>query len=115
MSDQNSIAVYYQLAKDSINRIFTKNIPEHFVGRSYGELFDEFYKDHGKILLGLMKKEPELEISSIFAADSSGIDQFIQYALTKSKRVVPDEQNKIRWNPSRESIIQANDHAVLMA
>jgi hypothetical protein len=62
-----------------------------------------------------MKKEPELEISSIFAADSSGIDQFIQYALTKSKRVIQDEQNKIRWNPSRDSIIQANDHAVLMA
>jgi len=62
-----------------------------------------------------MNKEPELEMSSIFAADSSGIDQFIQYALAKSKRIVQEEQNKIRWNPPRDSIIQSNDYAILMA
>jgi len=115
VSDQNSIAVYYQLAKDSINRIYTKKILDHFVGKSFGELFDELYQDQGKILLGLMNKEPELEMSSIFAADSSGIDQFIQYALAKSKRIVQEEQNKIRWNPPRDSIIQSNDYAILMA
>jgi len=115
VSDLNSLSVFSQLVKDSESRIMTLKIQESFVGKTYGELFDHFYREHGRLLMGLMTKEPELEMSAIFTADSSGIDQFIEFALAKSKRVIPEEKNKIKWNPPRDSLILANEHAILLA
>jgi hypothetical protein len=65
--------------------------------------------------LGLLCKEPELEMQAIFTADSSGIDQFIQYALSRSQKSFAEDKSNIRWNPPRDSAIQSNDHAIFLA
>lgn len=113
--EQDNLNVFYRLAKDPDNRISTIKVHDNYVGRSFGELFDTYYHEHHKILIGLLNKEPELEMSSIFSEDSGGIDQFIQAALAKSKRVLHEDRNNIRWNPPRESVIQPNDYAILMS
>ena len=66
------------------------------------------------MLLGLLTKEPELELSSIFTEDISGIDQFIQYALTKSQMKIPEEKSNIRWKPDKDIQLKKNDYAILM-
>jgi len=66
------------------------------------------------LLLGLFTKEPELELSSIFTEDNSGIDQFIQYALAKSQKIIREEKNNVRWKPNRDIELQTNDYAILM-
>lgn len=115
ISDLNSLSVFCQLAKDKDNRLCTCKIQDSFIGKSYGELFDYFYHEHSILLMGLLNKEPELETAAIFTADSSGIDQFIQFALAKSKRIIQEEKSNIKWNPARDSLVQTNDHAILLA
>lgn len=115
VADANSLMVYCQLAKDTQTRITTRKINDSYYGKTFGELFDYYYKEHGKLVIGLLNKEPELEMSSIFADDSSGIDQFIEYALSKSKKHLQEEKSNIRWNPPRESTVQPNDHVIILA
>ncbi len=110
--EQDSLSLYCNLAKAPDNRIMTYKVSDGYIGKSFGEYFDHQYKEHGKLIIGLMNKEPELESASIFADDSTGIDQFIKAALAKSKRLVQEDRSNIRWNPPRDSIIQANDHAI---
>jgi voltage-gated potassium channel len=112
--EQDSLSLFCHLAKDPSNRIMTRKIGDGFIGKSFGEYFDNQYKEHGKLIIGLMNKVPELESASIFADDSTGIDQFIKAALAKSKRLVQEDKSNIRWNPARDSIIQANDHAIYL-
>ncbi len=115
ISDINCLSAYYQLVKDNESRLCSMKISDSFVGRSYGELFDHLYKEGGRLLLGLLCKEPELEMQAIFTADSSGIDQFIQYALSRSQKSFAEDKSNIRWNPPRDSAIQSNDHAIFLA
>jgi voltage-gated potassium channel len=113
--ENNSLSMYCHLAKDPDKRLTTLKVPDNFIGKSYGELFDFLYREHGKLAIGLYNKEPELESASILADDSTGIDQFIKAALAKSKRLFHEDKRNIRWNPSRDSLIIANDYAILMA
>lgn len=112
--EHDSLALYCHLAKDPANRISTLKIAESYVGKSFGDYFDAQYREHGTLIIGLMNKEPELESASILTSDSSGIDQFIQAALAKTKRLAQDDMSSIRWNPTRDSIIQANDYAIIL-
>lgn len=112
--ERDSLSLFCHLAKDPGNRISTVKISDSFVGKSFGEFFDAQYKEHGMLIIGLMNKEPELESSSILTSDSSGIDQFIQAALAKSKRLQQEDRSSIRWNPERDSVIQPNDYAIFL-
>lgn len=114
VADINFLAVFCQLAQDKQNHLLTQKIPTEFIGKSFGELSDYYYKECGYLLLGLLAKEPELELSAIFTDDSSGIDQFIQYALAKSQKTLPEEKSNVRWKPDRHSQLQINDYAILM-
>jgi len=113
--ESNSLSIFSHLAKDPQKLITTIRVTDGFVGKSFGEYFDSLYHEQGKLIIGLINKEPELESSSIFADDSTGIDQFIKAALAKSKRVMGENKSNIRWNPSRDSIILTNDFAILIA
>jgi len=114
VTDTNYLTVICQLAQDKNNHIITQRIPTEFVSKSFGELSDYYYKECGYLLLGLFTKEPELELSSIFTEDNSGIDQFIQYALAKSQKIIREEKNNVRWKPNRDIELQTNDYAILM-
>jgi len=114
VTDTNYLTVICQLAQEKNNHIITQRIPTEFVSKSFGELSDYYYKECGYLLLGLFTKEPELELSSIFTEDNSGIDQFIQYALAKSQKIIREEKNNVRWKPNRDIELQTNDYAILM-
>ncbi|MDD2228589.1 MAG: potassium channel family protein [Candidatus Cloacimonetes bacterium] len=113
--ENNSLSIFSHLAKDPHKLITTIKVGDGFIGKSFGEYFDFLYQEQGKLIIGLMNKEPELESSVIFADDSTGIDQFIKAALAKSKRLLQEDKSNIRWNPSRDSIILTNDFAILIA
>ncbi len=112
--EQDSLSIYCHLAKDPDNRIMTLKVADDFVGGNFGVYFDKQYHDHGKLIIGLMTKVPELESAAIFADDSTGIDQFIKAALAKSKRLAQEDKSNIRWNPARDCIIQPNDYAIYL-
>lgn len=64
--------------------------------------------------MGLYTLEPELDVASIFTDDNAGVDQFIKAALSRSNHMLDEEKSNIRWNPSRDTQIQANDHAIVL-
>lgn len=109
-----SLNIYSQLLKSPQTQIQTCPIAQEFVGKSYGALFDKLYKEDKKLLIGLMTKESELELDSIFSDNSSAIDLFIKNTLANSKRLKSEDKANIRWNPPRDSIIQDSDHAILI-
>ena len=112
--DDSSLCIFSQLLKSNDLHVYTREIPESFIGKSYGELFESFRKDGGQILIGLINKEPELELDSIFSDNSSAIDQFIKSTLAKSSRNRTENRENIRWNPSNNSQIQGDDLAIVM-
>ena len=66
------------------------------------------------MLLGLLSLESELDVASIFSDNNAGVDQFIKAALAQSQKLKAEDKSTIHWNPPRESVIQANDHAIYM-
>lgn len=111
---QNNLSVFYNLAKDPESHLQSCKIQDNYLGKSFGELHDWFYRDQGQILLGLLTLEPELDIAAIFTDDNAGVDQFIKAALSKSNRLLTEEKSNVRWNPSRDTLIQANDYAIVL-
>ncbi len=114
ISENCSLNIYSQLLKSSQTQIQTCPIAQEFIGRTFGEVFDKIYRDEKRLLIGLMTKESELELDSIFSDNSSAIDQFIKNTLANSQRLKAGDKANIRWNPPRESIIQESDHAILI-
>lgn len=112
--DPNNLNIYTQLVKDADPHFCTCKIADSFLGSTYGEVYDRFFKDKGQILLGLMKTEPELELDSIFDDNASAIDQFIKATLSRSKKLYKEDKSSIRFNPPRETIIQENDQAIVL-
>jgi voltage-gated potassium channel len=114
IADANSLSIFTQLAKSPQVRICTCNIDESFFGKTFAELFDHIRRQESGILIGLITKEPELELDNIFDDDASAIDQFIKSTLKKSKRMISEEKSSIRFNPPQDSIVQDSDQAILL-
>jgi voltage-gated potassium channel len=112
--DQNNLNIFTQLVKSSEPSICTCEISPEFRARSYGELYDHIYEAEGHILIGLMIREPELELDSIFDDNTSAIDQFIKSTLSKSKKIFSEDKKCIRINPPRDEVIQENDFAIIL-
>lgn len=112
--DMNNMNIFSSLAKDGHSHFVTMAIEPEFYGQSYHKLIDHLYAEKGIIVLGLMSREPELELDSIFDDDSSAIDEFIKSTLSKARRLRSEDKNSIRINPSRDSIILENDLAIVL-
>lgn len=110
----HSLKLYSQLAKSALNSITTHEIPEGFVGKNFLNLSEYFRSEKKLLLLGLMTKEPQLEIESIFSDNASAIDQFIKSTLSKSRGMIQEDKSSIRWNLPGETRIMENDLAVVM-
>ncbi len=113
--ETNSIKLFSQLVKDSSVQLGTCEISDAFFGKTFGELYDHVYQEKQQLVLGLMSREPQLELESIFADDASAIDQFIKSTLSKSRNLQHEDKSNIRWKPSRDYLIQENDIAIIMA
>lgn len=112
--ETNSLNIFGNLLKSSTHSFVTCEVSEDFVGKSYGELFGFIYQEKGQLLVGLISKEPDLDIESIFTDSASAIDQFIKSTLNDSQKLHQEEKSNIRWNPPRDSIIQENDYAIIL-
>jgi len=114
IADENSLSIFTQIAKSSNSRICTCQIEEAYVGKSFKELFEYVQSQDQGVLIGLISKEPSLELDSIFDDNASAIDQFIKSTLSKSRRMLSENKSSIRINPPKDSVIQDNDQAIIL-
>lgn len=112
--EDNSIELYSQLIKTHQNGIVTQEIPENWIGRRFNDLREQLWKDSQQMLIGLMAKEPQLELDSIFADDGSAIDQFIKSTLGKVSSTGKENKSSVVLKPSPDHIIQENDLAIVL-
>jgi voltage-gated potassium channel len=115
VAESNSIKLLSQLVKDPKVQLFTCPIDDSFFGRPFGDLYDHVYTEKRQLVLGLMTREPELQLESIFTDNTSAIDQFIKSTLSKSRSVRPEDRSNIRWKPERDYLVQENDVAIIMS
>jgi voltage-gated potassium channel len=113
--DMNNINIFARLAKDAHTHFTTIPIDPIFKGKSYGELLEQLYARDGLVILGLLSREPDLELDKIFDDDTSAIDQFIKSTLSRTRKLGAEDKSSIRINPGRDSIIQDNDLAIVLA
>lgn len=112
--DNSSLCIFGRLLTDKSKYIHTREIPASLVGKSYGELFEELHGSGKGLVLGLISKEPQLELDSIFSDNSSAIDQFIKSTLSKSRRLSGEDKEQIRWDPPADSLIREDDYAIVL-
>jgi voltage-gated potassium channel len=113
--DKNSINLFENLLRDKKNIIRTASVPPMFVERTFGELFEYYYKHQDTLMVGIYTEQPKLGLQDIFSDDESGIDSFIRLSLEKSNSITPDLRNNIQINPPKDYIIQKNDRALIIS
>ena len=109
-----------QLSNQLINtssdsRFIRKLIPQNFVGKKYGELFNHYRDKTGALLVGLYYEDENLGIGSILSSDTSSLDNFIEQKL-KEGGISLQEQSKVHVNvnPSADHIIKEGEKALLI-
>ena len=109
-----------QLSNQLINtssdsRFIRKLIPQNFVGKKYGELFNHYRDNNGALLVGLYYEDENLGIGSILSSDTSSLDNFIEQKL-KEGGISLQEQSKVHVNvnPSADHIIKEGEKALLI-
>ena len=109
-----------QLSNQLINtssdsRFIRKLIPQNFVGKKYGELFNHYRDKNGALLVGLYYEDENLGIGSILSSDTSSLDNFIEQKL-KEGGISLQEQSKVHVNvnPSADHIIKEGEKALLI-
>ena len=109
-----------QLSNQLINtssdsRFIRKLIPQNFVGKKYGELFNHYRDKNGALLVGLYYEDENLGIGSILSSDTSSLDNFIEQKL-KEGGISLQEQSKVHVNvnPSADRIIKEGEKALLI-
>lgn len=112
--NMHNMNIFSRLAKDSNCHFSTVEIDSGFYTRQYQELVDHLFHNEGLLVLGLLSREPELELDSIFDDDASAIDQFIKSTLSRTRRMQSEDKSSIRINPPRDSIVQENDLAIIL-
>ncbi|MBN2461471.1 MAG: NAD-binding protein [Candidatus Cloacimonetes bacterium] len=92
------------------------DIPDEFIGKNYGELFNHFKENKNLVLLGISSSLPEFSISSILSDDTSSIDRFIkrQFELSGKKMEVRESQTRIKIKPEDSYLIQDTDKAIVL-
>jgi voltage-gated potassium channel len=100
---------------NSDSRFIRKLIPQNFVGKKYGELFNHYRDKDGALLVGLYYEDENLGIGSILSADTSSLDNFIEQKL-KEGGISLQEQSKVHVNvnPSADHIIKEGEKALLI-
>ncbi len=109
-----------QLSNQLINtssdsRFIRKLIPQNFIGKKYGELFNHYRDKNGALLVGLYYEDENLGIGSILSSDTSSLDNFIEQKL-KEGGISLQEQSKVHVNvnPSADHIIKEGEKALLI-
>ena len=97
-------------------RLTTNAVPDKMIGKTYGDLFDYVYNDHGQTLLGVYQEEGSAGIGDFLSADSGDyLDQFIAAKLKAAGRGVTEEQKmKVRVNPEKDYVMKSGERMILL-
>lgn len=102
------------LSVKSGNRIQNLPIPDSYLGRTFAELSEYFFLK-GVILLGLAREEDPLDAADILSSDTSALDEFIRRKFEEAGMDTAERARmRARLNPSRDTEITKNDHAVVI-
>ncbi len=98
------------------NRLETRSIPDHMIGKTYAELFNQSFEEHNMTLLGVYQEEGTTGIGDFLSADSGDyLDQFIAAKLKAAGRGVNEEQKiKVRSNPEKDYILKSGEQMILL-
>jgi len=108
-----------QAAKDmfsveSPSRLSVSPIPRELIGQTFAAAADFFFKK-GAILIGLTREESPLEAADILSSDASALDDFIRRKFQEAGLGASEKTlTRARVNPPRDTIIDANDEALLI-
>jgi len=99
----------------SNNSIASCNIPNDYIGKSFGEFHEYIFSDKGNICLGLYNNEESVGISEILSSDNSVLDKFIEKKIQEAGHSL-SEKNKLNvlLNPDKNTIIQKGQGALIL-
>lgn len=90
-------------------------VPEHFVGKTFGDLFLDFKQKKNWTVLGLVNEEETVNLSDILSHDTSAIDAFIERKFREAGINVSEKSGtRINVNPPFDYVLQAKDIAVIL-
>ncbi len=108
-----SVSIVEKLLKENDHRMELLDVPEHLVGKSFGDLHSFLWGELNVIAIGLIDYQKNLKLNDIFSDDSSAIDEYIKATLAKAKSVNTDRNDLITIHPDKDFKIKSN-HKVLI-
>ena len=98
------------------NEIVRMDIPDEFVGKTFGDLCSYFSDKKRAILIGVTRESKGMALNDLLSDDASYLDQFIRKKLQESgKKFAEEERLAIDINPDRDYIIEKNNVAIVIA
>jgi voltage-gated potassium channel len=97
------------------NDVHRIEVPESFIGKTFGELFIEFKRTKNWTILGLVNEEETVNLSDILSHDTSAIDAFIERKFREAGINVAEKSGtRVNTNPPFDYILQQKDIAVIL-
>lgn len=97
------------------NDIHRIDIPDSFIGKTFGELYMEFKKSKNWTILGLVNEEETVSLNDILSHDTSAIDAFIERKFREAGINVAEKSGtRINVNPTFDYVLQKKDTAVIL-
>ncbi|MBL7959327.1 NAD-binding protein [bacterium] len=98
------------------NEIVRMDIPDEFIGKTFGQLCSYFSEKKRAILIGVTRESKGMALNDLLSDDNSYLDQFIRKKLQESgKKFAEEERLAVNINPGPDYIIEKNNVAIAIA
>lgn len=105
------------LSFEGKNTIMLLPVPSTFVGKTFAELMEHFYKNKRGILIGLLSEEKKIAFEDILSDDTSAIDVFIKRKFAEAAIDLGEEgkeEESVLINPESDHVITDTESAFLI-
>jgi len=87
-----------------------QNLPRSYVGRTFREIFEEYRKEKGVMIVGIVSERRKIAIEDILTGDEA-IDDFLKKKLGEAEMDLFGEEKEynVNFNPPDEYVISEND------
>ncbi|MCD6462640.1 MAG: NAD-binding protein [Thermotogae bacterium] len=91
-----------------------QNLPQSYVGRTFREIFEEYRKEKGVMIVGIVSERRKIAIEDILTGDEA-IDDFLKKKLGEAEMDLFGEEKEynVNLNPPDEYVISENDTMVV--
>ncbi len=91
-----------------------QNLPRSYVGRTFREIFEEYRKEKGVMIVGIVSERRKIAIEDILTGDEA-IDDFLKKKLGEAEMDLFGEEKEynVNFNPPDEYVISENDTMVV--